>query len=134
MCYTVSPQLDELTSTLVGAALDILAEEGTLGVLLVIQLCDGGVESLEFADDGADRLLQAARSRVQATEGAIRYALAYEGAIEEDATFVDALLVEFGERGCPNFSAYCLFEGRGRGDEFRWADPAPAGEIEALIP
>ncbi len=134
MCYTVSAQLDELTSTLIGDALDLLADRGSLNVLLVLQTANDDVVSLEFADDDAERLLQEARQRVRSTKNADRFAIAYEGAVEnEDGVFADALIVEFGERGCPCFSAYCLFEGRGAGDSFRWTDPAPAGEVEALL-
>lgn len=131
---TVSPQLDELTSTLMGDALDVLATRGKLNVLLVIQMQDGTVESLEYADDGAERLLTAARDHVRSTRHALRYAIAYEGAVDaEDETFADALIVEFGERGCPSYSAFSLFEGRGKEEAFRWTDPAPAGEEEPLL-
>ena len=130
----VSPQLDELSSTLLGDALDIRAEGETLNVLLVLQDEDGDVTSLEFSDDGAAALLEGARSKVRQSRGAVRYAIAYEGAIEcDDGSFADAVIVEFGERGNLSFSAFSLFEGRGARDGFRWSDPAPAGEEEPLL-
>jgi hypothetical protein len=92
------------------------------------------LSSFEFADDGPEALLEGARNNVRRTPKAVRYALVYEGAVQlEDGTFADALLLEFGERGRPSFSAYSLFEGRGAGDGFRWTDPAPAGEEEPLL-
>lgn len=131
---SVSPQLDELTSTLVGDALDMLAEGEDLNVLLVMQSDDGEVSSFEFADDSPERLLQAAYDRVRRSRDATYYALAYEGAVEDDeGTYADALILEFGERGKPSFSAYSLFEGRGAGDGFAWTEPAPAGEVEPLL-
>lgn len=131
---SVSPQLDELTSTLVGDALDMLAEGEDLNVLLVMQSDDGEVLSFEFADDSPERLLQAAYDRVRRSRDATYYALAYEGAVEDDeGTYADALILEFGERGKPSFSAYSLFEGRGAGDGFAWTEPAPAGEVEPLL-
>lgn len=131
---TVSPELDELSSTLMGDALDMLAEGQTMGVLLVIQDADGDITSFEFIDDGPEALLNGARMRVKRTKRALRYALAYEGAIEaEDGTYAEALILEFGEKGRPSFSAYSLYEGRGEGDNFRWTDPAPAGEEEPLL-
>lgn len=131
---TMSPELDELSSTLMGDALDMLAEGQPMGVLLVIQDADGDITSFEFIDDGPEALLNGARMRVKRTKRALRYALAYEGAIEtEDGTYAEALILEFGEKGRPSFSAYSLYEGRGEGDNFRWTDPAPAGEEEPLL-
>lgn len=130
----ISPQLDDLTSTLMGNALDLLAEGGKLNVLLAMQTATGKVESFEFADDSPERLLQAAYDRARRERNALYYALAYEGAVEvDDGTYADALILEFGERGRPSFSAYSLFEGRGAGDEFAWTDPEPAGEVEPLL-
>ena len=130
----VSPQLDELSSTLMGDALDMLAEGHAMGVLLVIQDSGGEVSSFEFTDDGPEALLEGARSRVRRSKRAVRYALAYEGAVETgEGVFEEALILEFGERGWPSYSAYSLFEGRGQGEGFRWTDPAPAGEEEPLL-
>lgn len=131
---TVSPQLDELSSTLMGDALDLLAEGRSVNVLLVIQRMDGNTTSLELSDDGPEALLNGARDRIRKARDAVRYALTYEAAVEmEDGTYAEALILEFGEKGRPSFSAYSLFEGRGEGDGFRWTDPAPAGEEEPLL-
>ncbi len=131
---TVSPQLDELSSTLMGDALDLLAEGEALGVLLVVQDADDRIDSMAFVDDGPEALLEGARAWVRRRRDAVRYAIAYEGAVElEDGTYADALLLEFGERGHRSFSAYSLFEGRGAHEGFRWTDPAPAGEEEPLL-
>ncbi len=131
---SVSQELDELSSTLMGDALDRLAEGQTVNVLLVIQNEDGDVTPLEFSNDSAEVLLEGARSRVRSAREAIRYALAYEASVQmDDGSYADALLLEFGEKGQPSFSAYSLFEGRGKGDDFRWTDPAPAGEEEPLL-
>ena len=131
---SVSPELDELSSTLMGDALDLLAEGVDMGVLVAMQDARGEVTSLELADDGPMALLEGARAKVHRSRDSVRYAIAYEGAIGmDDGSFADALIMEFGERGRPSFSAYSLFEGRGEGDDFRWTDPAPAGEEEALL-
>lgn len=131
---TVSPQLDELSSTLMGDALDLLAEGRSVNVLLVLQDAKGNITSLELADDGPEALLNGARDRVRRARDAVRYALTYEAAVEmEDGTYAEALILEFGEKGRPSFSAYSLFDGRGEGEDFRWTDPAPAGEEEPLL-
>ena len=131
---SVSPELDELSSTLMGDALDLLAEGSDLDVLVVVEKASGEIESLTLSDDSEDQLLEGAHDIVQTTKGAVRYAIAYEAAIEmDDGTYADALLVEFGEKGRPSFSAYSLFEGKGMGDDFGWTDPAPAGEVDQLL-
>ena len=130
----VSQELDELSSTLMGNALDLLAEGRAVNVLLVLQEKNGDVTPLEFADDSTDVLLEGARSRVRSSRDAVRYALVYEASVQmDDGIYADALLLEFGEKGRPSFSAYSLFAGRGKGDGFRWTDPAPAGEEEPLL-
>ena len=64
----------------------------------------------------------------------VRYAIVYEGAVADDNdNYRDALMLEFGERGYRSYSAYSLFSGKGRGNGFVWADPAPAGEVEPLL-
>ncbi len=130
----VSPETDELASTLMGAALDLLAAGEPFEVLLAVQNADGVVQSYEFEDDGPEACLDGARERVRSSEGAVRYAIAYEGAVEADeGAYADAVLLEFGECGYRAYSAYSLFEGRGAGDGFTWSDPAPAGEMEPLL-
>ncbi len=131
---SVSPQLDELSSTLMGDAFNLLAEGREVNVLLVLQNAAGEISSFEFADDGVQVLLDEARATVRKSRDAVRYALTYEAGVEvEDGSYADALILEFGEKGRASFSAYSFFEGRGAGDDFRWTDPAPAGEEEPLL-
>ena len=133
----VSPETDELASTLMGDALDLLATGEPFEVLLAVQDADGAIQSLEFKDDGLEACLEAARARVgeKGEKGeALRYALCYEGAVADElGAYADALLLEFGERGWRSYSAFSLFEGKGTGDGFAWSDPAPAGEMPALL-
>lgn len=60
----VSPALDELAAELLGDALDILAEGGEVGVLLVVEDASGSVASYAFADDGPEQCLDAAHDKV----------------------------------------------------------------------
>lgn len=141
----ISPELDELSSTLMGDAFDLLADGQDLNVLLVVEGDRGAVASYEFSDDGSAALLEGARQRVRDLRHAggdttahlgrpVRYALAYEGAVaDEDDVFRDAVLLEFGERGRASYSAYSFFEGKGAGDGFRWSEPAAAGEETPLL-
>ena len=130
----VSPETDELASTLMGDAFDLLASGEGFEVLLVVQDEAGTVSSYEFEDDGPEACLEGARDRVRELAGALRYAIAYEGAVaDEDGSYADALLLEFGERGYRAYSAYSLIGGKGAGDRFMWTDPAPAGELEPLL-
>lgn len=130
----VSPKTDELASTLMGDALDLLADGEPFVVLLAVQDESGEVSSYEFQDDGPEACLEGARARVSELPGAVRYAIAYEGAIEdEEGSFADALLLEFGERGYRSYSAFSLVDGKGAGDGFTWSDPAPAGELPPLL-
>ena len=141
----VSSELDELSSALVGDALDLLADGCDVGALLVVEDEAGVVGSYEFADDDPDLLVEAAQDQVlklAKTHGdadvglgePVRYALVYEGMVaDETGAYEDALLLEFGERGWKAYSAYSLYQGKGAGDTFAWTDPAPAGEIEPLL-
>lgn len=130
----VSPQTDELASTLMGDALDMLAAGDPFCVLLAVQDDSGEIMSYEFSDDGEEACLEAARAKVGQVAGARRCAIVYEGAVEaEGEGFADALLLEFGERGWRSYSAYSLVDGIGTGDGFTWTDPAPAGEVPPLL-
>ncbi|MDO4404629.1 MAG: hypothetical protein Q4C09_06305 [Atopobiaceae bacterium] len=143
--YRVSGALDELSCDLMGIALDRLAEGADVNVLLVVGDADGNACDYEFSDDGAEACLTGARDKVRELVrlhgdkecglGDPRYyAICYEGAVEDGAgSFADALIMEFGEKGCPAYSAYSLFEGRGEGERFVWSDPAPAGEVTSLL-
>ena len=130
----ISPKLDELSCDLLGQALDALAEGVEIPVLVSVDLDKGKVETKAFSDDGENECLDGARQYVRGLRGCVRYAICYEGAVaDDDGTYCDALLLEFGEKGYRSYSAYSLFEGRGAGEDFRWSDPAPAGELEPLL-
>lgn len=139
----ISPELDELSSTLMGDAFDILADGQELNVLLVVEDARRNVASYEFADDGVEALLEGARKKVRELAKAhgdeesrlgepVRYALVYDGAVaDEQGAFRNAVLLEFGEKGTPSYSAYSFYEGKG--DRFRWSEPAAAGEVASLL-
>lgn len=141
----ISPELDALSSELMGDAFDVLAEGQSLNVRVVVEDVNGNVAPYEFGDDGPEVTLDAARECVQkighhggdATSGLgkpVRYAIVYEGMVaDESGVYRNAVLLEFGERGRKSYSAYSYFKGRGKGDRFRWSEPAPAGEMEPLL-
>lgn len=130
----VSEATDELAATLLGEALDVLAVGEELAVILAVGTDAGEVQSFTFTGDGAEACLEGARAQVPQVEGARRYAIAYEGAVDTgDGGFADAVLLEFGERGYRAYSAYSLIDGKGSEDTFTYTDPAPAGELEPLL-
>ncbi|MGI6230956.1 MAG: hypothetical protein ACOYJL_08655 [Tractidigestivibacter sp.] len=128
-----------------GQAFDVLAEGEELDVLLAVADEAGTVASYTFSDDGAEECLKAARDKARSLARAhgdksahlqdpCYYAIAYFGAIaDETGAYQDAVILEFGEKGRPAFSAYSLISGRGKGNGFAWTDPAPAGEVENLL-
>ncbi len=133
MAQNISDELDQLSCELIADALDILAEGRDVNVMVVTQDSGNKADARTFSDDGPEECLNAARAHVSSS-GAQRYAIAYDGAVaDEEGSFHDALLVEFGERGNEAFSAFVAYEGRGAGDDFAWADPAPAGQTENLL-
>ena len=142
----ISPELDALSSELLGEAFDVLTDGRSLNVVLVVEDQAGHIASYEFSDDGPEELLQGAHKRVQSLvkrkgdedeglQDPVRYALVYEGAIAltNNDGYKDAVFLEFGEKGYKSFSAYSLIHGKGQGDQFVWSDPAPAGELEPLL-
>lgn len=141
----ISAETDKLSSELFGDALDLLALGEEIGVLLVIEDDQGNIASYELADDGPEALIDEAYTRIKEINHhggdkeaglgmPIRYAIAYEGAIAaDDDSYQDALLLEFGEKGYKSYSAYSYVKGRGKGNDFQWTEPAPAGEVEPLL-
>lgn len=141
----ISPELDELSSELMGDAFDLLADGRQVNVLVVIEDQRGHVASYEFADDGPEETIRAARDHVVSIgrvggdskaglRQPVRYAIAYLGMVaDEHGAYHDAVLLEFGERGRNSYSAYSFFKGRGKRERFRWSEPAPAGEMDALL-
>ena len=88
----VSPELDDLSSTLMGQAFDVLAEGVELDVILAVEDAAGHVASYSFADDGPEECLEGARKKVRSLahshgdaaaklDDPVRYALAYEGTL-----------------------------------------------------
>ncbi len=141
----VSEQTDELGSTLMGEALDRLADDGALSVVASAVDAAGQRMTCEFDEDSTEQCLEAAREWVrQGARGEDNsrvigkltcYAIAYLGAVaDEDDVFRDALILEFGERGAESgYSAFSLVEGIGAGDDLAYSDPAPAGETPCLL-
>ena len=138
-------ELDKLSCDLMGQAFDLLAEGKDVEPMLAVQDAAGHTASYEFVDDGIEACIEGAHDKVGELVSAggdpkadlatpVRYAIVYEGAIEdEDGAYEDAVLLEFGEEGYEAYSAYSLFKGRGEHEKFAWTDPAPAGELEPLI-
>lgn len=141
----VSELCDELGSELLGEALDKLATGDALSVVATALDASGQRVTCEFDDDSAEVCLEAAHTWVsrgargedgsKAIGKPTCYAIAYQGAVaDEDDVFRDALILEFGDRGAAcGYSAYVLVEGIGKGDAFRYTDPAPAGELACLL-
>lgn len=97
---------------------------------------DGGSgDSVAHGHKGGSSNGSASHNATAAMGKPCYYAIAYAGAIaDEDGGFVDALILEFGEKGSDvAYSAYSLVEGVGKGDDFRYSDPAPAGEMPCLL-
>lgn len=142
---SISPQLDELSSILMGQAFDVLAAGRDVNVLLAVADAAGNVASYTFADDAPQECLEGARKQVRTLAKAggdadagikapLCYAIAYEGAVaDEHGAYQDAVILEFGEKGSPAWSAFSLYDGKGAGDDFRWTDPAPAGQVDCLL-
>lgn len=140
----VSSELDAMVGDLLGSLLDALADGDNPGVLLAAEDVAANRYEAAFDEDGIEVCLRAAQQFVSQHASGIagdgvgpieRYALAYLGAIEdEDGTYLDAVLASFYERGQESgYSAYLLVDGIGQGDDFSWAEPAPAGAEEPLI-
>ena len=131
----VSEKTDELASALLGKALDVLAVGEELHVLLALGTEGGEIESLEFAEDGAEECLEGAHKKTaEAGPDVVRYALAYRGAIaDETGAYQDAVILEFGERGYRSYSAFSLVDVTGDEDTFGWTAPEPAGEVEPML-
>ncbi len=61
----VTPELDELSSTLMGDAFDLLAAGKDVDVLLVVGDAAGNVASYAFSDDGMEEWLAGAHAKVR---------------------------------------------------------------------
>lgn len=143
----ISAALETLANEMVDYGLESLATTGKLTTMLSVEDESGHRESLLFEDDSVEECLHAARDLVRsaahkgsAIEGItgrpVRYAIAYDGAVrqEMDGPYLNALLVEYGEKGISSgYSAYLLYKKAGRPQDFVWTDPAAAGETELLV-
>lgn len=142
----VSFKTDELSQSLLGDVLDMLAVGEEFGVVLAVQDTHGMVEYYEFSEDDLDECLDGARQFVieLAAMGGdpevglgtpVRYAIVYEDdvAVEEGDDFQDAVLLEFGERGYESYSGYSLIFGKGEDENFRWTELKAAGQLEPLL-
>lgn len=150
----ISEDLDQLSCELLGEVFDMLADGKDISVVASVMDASGERLTCAFEEDSPEVCLSAAREWVQSgakASGTARkagtslvgkaccYAIAYEGAVDDpdasdDDAFLDAVLLEFGERGSEvAYSAYSLVDGVGEGDGFRYTDPAPAGELPCLL-
>lgn len=134
---SISPVLDNLTCELIGMCLDALAagEE----VYPVLSYCTASEESFcfTFSDEDPEACLDAARAQVRELPvEVVAYAIAYTGFVQLDdsGATVDALLVEFGERGSAcAYSAYIPYHIGKTEDEFESGEPLAAGEEPLLF-
>lgn len=143
----ISSELEELANDLIDTCLDALAEHGGFAPVLAAESEDGTRTLLSFNDEEMEECLDAAHdlvsraatgeAQLKGLEGApVRYAIGYDGAVREDdrGPYVNALIVEYGERGMSSaYSAYLLYERAGNPQEFMCSDPAAAGEMELLV-
>ncbi len=140
----ISAELDSLTVALIEYGLDELASTGQLSVSLALGDEDGNATLLSFDDDDFDESIDEAHATVQRSAGqvvegltsaCVRYAVAYDGAIDEDGSgYEPALIVEYGERGMSRgYSAYLTYENPGEPQDFVCSQAAPAGVVELLI-
>lgn len=146
----ISELLDNLSCELLGDIFDQLAEGESLNVVASICNQQGERITCAFEDDSEEVCLERAYEWVRrggAEDGASStikpqcYAIAYMGAVadgevdpEDSDAFTSAVLLEFGERGASSgWSAYSYIDGVGEKENFRFTDPAPAGETECLL-
>ena len=132
----VSELLDMVACEAIGASLDALAEGRELNPTAYYAGADVQVEQLEFSDDGPDVCLEEARKHIGGLgKDVTAYAIAYDGFVQEtaDTPSVDAVIVEFGERGARSaYSASVAYEFDADGN-LLYGEPVPAGEEPLLL-
>ena len=132
----ISELLDAVACEAIGASLDALAEGRDLYPTAYFAAKDGEIEQVEFSDDGPDVCLAAAREHVRSLgNDVLVYAIAYDGFVQEDERqpSVDAVIVEFGERGAATaYSGSVAYEFDASG-ALLCGDPMPAGEEPLLL-
>ena len=133
----ISAELDAMACELFGEGLDRLANGIPVNILLAVQYVNMPSEAFEFAEDGEEECLAAAYEQIERLKNSCEvqsFALVYDGAIEcDNGDYADALLMEFGEKNTPTYSAYALYLHAGEPDVFAWTEPAAAGESESLL-
>lgn len=145
----ISQAMDNLACALIDYGLDLLGETGDLVPTLAVEDAQGNRSLLSFDDEDFeeclaevhDRLVRAAcgKEKIEGLAGVpVRYAIAYDGAIDIPDSGVDgfepALIVEYGEHGMTRaYSAYMLYQNAGNPQEFVCTEPEAAGEGELLV-
>lgn len=133
----ISSSLDDLACRAIGACLEIRERKEDLWPSLFIQQADGQIEAISFKDDSLDICLGAARSAVKERGASIdRYAIGYDGSVQQDEfdPAIDAVIVEFGERGAPSaYSAYIPYMHDAPTGDFLTGEPLPGGEEPLLL-
>ena len=129
----ISDELDILSRELIGEAISRLEADGALPVLLAVDCED---EFFAFEDDTPDGCYRAACMQVGTLgERCTRYAIAYDGVIQEVETDAGspAIVIEFAERGMEHaWSGFMLYR-RAADGCIEVTDPLPAGAEELLF-
>lgn len=133
--YIISQELDTLSCDLIETAFDALADGIDISVLVSVQDSAGTVTTHTFKDDAIDVCLNEARAYIVSKKNTIvRYCLVYVCGVALEEAFLDALVIEYGERGMSvAYSGYSLIQNVGQGELFMWCDLEPAGELDLLI-
>ena len=142
----ISHELDTLTVSLIDYSLDLLSETGALPPTLAAEDARGSRTLLSFDDEDFEECIEEIRTQlvsaakgkrtIEGLEGRpVRYAIAYDGVIDENGDgYEPALVVEYGEEGLSSgYSLYVFYRNAGEPQEFMWTDPAAAGEGELLV-
>lgn len=133
----ISTFLDSLACQTFGICLSTLEEGKELWPILMYYKVGERPTGFTFKDDTPENCYEAARNEVRTLPGEVMmYAIGYDGFVQtdEEGTTVDAVIVEFGERGsrCA-FSAYAPYTKGKTPEEFNALEPLPAGEEELLL-
>ena len=128
----VSQELDALTCTLIGEAINILETQGELPVLM---LADCASDLFVFEDDDPDGCYRAACQQVaDLGKECNLYAIAYEGVVQEDESSSGdpAIIFEFAERSAQEaWSGFMYYQRSKHGVEV--SDPYPGGAETPLF-
>ena len=128
----ISPELDELCTSLIGLCTDLLDADGSLDVTLAT---DADGEFMSFADDDAESCYRAACDHIADLGAACtRYAIAADGlVIAADGEPASAIVFEFAERGMDHaWSGYVPYRLDADG-ALEVSDPEPGGAAALLF-